>query len=181
MGLGIRLTFAGRDGMTGNRGELPRSSVAGHRSVPHRGFEGSPCGWTHPLLETERLGVRCCGVVARSRSPRRSRRARARRRRRSSAAVCRGRPSVASVGRGVAGSARRAQRRRRPGRVGGGRAGSRPSAGGARARPTRPAVEVQSRALRGSRYGTAKRPAAPARAPRPRPRASAGGAAGAFR
>src|SRR3990172_2513420 len=51
----IRLTFAGRDGMTGNRRELPRSSVAGHRSVPHRGFEGSPCGRTHPLLETERL------------------------------------------------------------------------------------------------------------------------------
>ena len=27
----IRLTFAGRDGMTGNRRELPRSKVAGHR------------------------------------------------------------------------------------------------------------------------------------------------------
>src|SRR5437868_12602096 len=43
--------------MTGNRRELPRSSVAGHRSVPHRGFEGSPCGRTHPLLETERSGA----------------------------------------------------------------------------------------------------------------------------
>src|SRR5438874_13774854 len=54
----VRLTLAGRDGMTGNRRELPRSSVAGHRPglVPHRGFEGSPCGWTHPLLEFERLG-----------------------------------------------------------------------------------------------------------------------------
>src|SRR5213592_4440974 len=41
--------------MTGNRRELPRSSVAGHRLVPHRGFEGSPCGWTHPLLQAERL------------------------------------------------------------------------------------------------------------------------------
>src|SRR5712692_1601328 len=51
----VRLTFAGRDGMTGNRRELPRSSVAGHRSVPHRWFEGSPCGRTHPLLEVERL------------------------------------------------------------------------------------------------------------------------------
>ena len=52
----IRLTFAGRDRMTGNRRELPRSSVAGHRrAVPHRGCEGSPCGWTHPLLEVERL------------------------------------------------------------------------------------------------------------------------------
>ena len=40
--------------MTGNRRELPRSSVAGHRVVPHRGFEDSPCGWAHPLLETER-------------------------------------------------------------------------------------------------------------------------------
>src|SRR6266545_2047665 len=53
----IRLTFAGRDGMTGNRRELPRSKVAGHRrAVPHRAFEGSPCGRTHPLLEVERLG-----------------------------------------------------------------------------------------------------------------------------
>jgi hypothetical protein len=42
--------------MTGNRRELPPSKVAGHReSAPHRAFEGSPCGWTHPLLETERL------------------------------------------------------------------------------------------------------------------------------
>src|SRR5439155_26104877 len=40
----------------GNRRELPRSRVAGHRLVPHSGFEGSPCGWTHPLLEVERLG-----------------------------------------------------------------------------------------------------------------------------
>lgn len=52
----IRLTFAGRDGMTGNRRELPRSSVAGHRLVPHRAFEGSPCGRAHPLLLAERLG-----------------------------------------------------------------------------------------------------------------------------
>src|SRR5205809_5756250 len=52
----IRLTFAGRDGMTGNRRELPLSSVAGHPGrVPHRGFEGSPCGRTHPLLEVERF------------------------------------------------------------------------------------------------------------------------------
>src|SRR6266498_1971779 len=52
----IRLTFAGRDGMTGNRRELPRSSVAGHRRpVPHSDVEGSPCGWAHPLLEVERL------------------------------------------------------------------------------------------------------------------------------
>ena len=37
----IRLTFAGRDGMTGNRRELPRSKVAGHRrAVPHRGCRG---------------------------------------------------------------------------------------------------------------------------------------------
>src|SRR4051812_17132487 len=69
----IRLTFAGRDRMTGNRRELPMSKVAGHRrAVPHRAFEGSPCGWTHPLLQAERLA--CFrwwgGVVARSRSPR---------------------------------------------------------------------------------------------------------------
>lgn len=32
----IRLILAGRDGMTRNRRELPRSSVAGHRMVPHR-------------------------------------------------------------------------------------------------------------------------------------------------
>ena len=45
--------------MTGNRRELPRSKLAGHRrAVPHRGCEGSPCGWTHPLLETERLDQR---------------------------------------------------------------------------------------------------------------------------
>jgi len=49
----VRLIFAGRDGSTGNRRELPRSSVAGHRPepVPHRGFEGPPCGRAHPLLE----------------------------------------------------------------------------------------------------------------------------------
>ncbi len=43
--------------MTGNRRELPRSSVAGHRPepVPHRGFEGSPCGRAHPLLEIKRV------------------------------------------------------------------------------------------------------------------------------
>jgi hypothetical protein len=52
----IRLTFAGRDGMTGNRRELPRSKVAGHRlAVPHRALEGSPCGRAHPLLEAERV------------------------------------------------------------------------------------------------------------------------------
>src|SRR5438094_3073492 len=52
----IRLTFAGRDGMTGNRRELPPSKLAGHRrAVPHRTLEGSPCGRTHPLLEAERL------------------------------------------------------------------------------------------------------------------------------
>jgi hypothetical protein len=52
----IRLTFAGRDRMKGNRRELPRSRGAGHRrAVPHRGCEGSPCGWTHPLLQAERL------------------------------------------------------------------------------------------------------------------------------
>src|SRR3954453_6135385 len=51
----IRLTFAGRDRMTGNRRELPPSKVAGHwRAVPHRACEGSPCGRTHPLLEAER-------------------------------------------------------------------------------------------------------------------------------
>ena len=50
----IRLTFAGRDGMTGVRRELPRSKVAGHRrAVPHRALEGSPCGRTHPLLKVE--------------------------------------------------------------------------------------------------------------------------------
>src|SRR5713226_7369056 len=44
--------------MTGNRRELPRSSVAGHReAVPHRGLEGSPCGRAHPLLERERHRV----------------------------------------------------------------------------------------------------------------------------
>src|SRR5262249_31318461 len=50
-------TFAGRDGMKGIRRELPRSKVAGHRPglVPDRGVEGSPCGWTHPLLEVEGL------------------------------------------------------------------------------------------------------------------------------
>jgi putative transposase len=39
------------------RRELPRSRVAGQRPepVPHRGFEGSACGWTHPLLGVERL------------------------------------------------------------------------------------------------------------------------------
>ena len=42
--------------MTGNRRELPRSKVAGHRlAVPHRALEGSPCGRAHPLLEAERL------------------------------------------------------------------------------------------------------------------------------
>ena len=53
----INLTFAGRDGMKGNRRELPLSKVAGQRPgpLPHRAFEGSPCGWTHPLLEVERL------------------------------------------------------------------------------------------------------------------------------
>ena len=52
----IRLIFAGRDRMTGNRRELPPSKVAGHRwAVPHRACEGPPCGWTHPLLEAERL------------------------------------------------------------------------------------------------------------------------------
>src|SRR5712692_11856522 len=52
----IRLTFAGRDGMTGNRRELPLSKVAGHRVVvPHRTLEGSPCGRAHPLLQAERL------------------------------------------------------------------------------------------------------------------------------
>jgi hypothetical protein len=52
----IRLTFAGRDGMSGNRRELPRSKVAGHRrAVPHRALEGSPCGRAHPLLKVERL------------------------------------------------------------------------------------------------------------------------------
>jgi len=54
----IRLTFAGRDGMTGNRRELPLSKVAGHRRwVPHRAVEGSPCGWAHPLLELGRLSL----------------------------------------------------------------------------------------------------------------------------
>src|SRR6266511_4023300 len=53
----VRLTFAGWDRMTGNRRELPPSKVAGHRqAAPHRAFEGSPCGRTHPLLEVERLG-----------------------------------------------------------------------------------------------------------------------------
>src|SRR5579859_2036339 len=42
--------------MTGNRRELPRSKVAGHRrAVPHRALEGSPCGRAHPLLKVERL------------------------------------------------------------------------------------------------------------------------------
>ena len=42
--------------MTGNRRELPRSKLAGHRrAVPHRTLEGSPCGRTHPLLEAERF------------------------------------------------------------------------------------------------------------------------------
>ena len=44
----IRLTFAGRDRMTGIRWELPLSSVAGPRrtgAVPHSVAEGSPCGW----------------------------------------------------------------------------------------------------------------------------------------
>src|SRR4051812_28283536 len=41
--------------MTGDRRELPLSMVAGHRGwVPRRSIEGSPCGWTHPLFETER-------------------------------------------------------------------------------------------------------------------------------
>jgi hypothetical protein len=55
----VRLTFAGRDGMTGIRRELPLSKVAGHRwAVPHRALEGSPCGRTHPLLQAERLDQR---------------------------------------------------------------------------------------------------------------------------
>ena len=60
----VRLIFAGRDGMRGNRRELPLSSVAGHRwwLVPHRWFEGSPCGLAHPLLETEGMVV-CSGSV----------------------------------------------------------------------------------------------------------------------
>ena len=60
-------------------------------------------------------GIRLFGVVARSRSPRRSRRARGRRRRRSSAVVCRGRPSAANADRAVADSARRARPRLRLG------------------------------------------------------------------
>jgi hypothetical protein len=52
----IRLTFAGRDRMTGIRRELPPSKVAGHpMRMPHRACEGCRCRWTHPLLETERL------------------------------------------------------------------------------------------------------------------------------
>jgi hypothetical protein len=51
----IRLIFASRNGMTGNRRGLPRSKVAGHRPrpMPHRTFEGSPCGRAHPLLAAE--------------------------------------------------------------------------------------------------------------------------------
>jgi hypothetical protein len=43
--------------MKGNRRELPPSKVAGRQLglAPHRACEGSPCGWTHPLLEAERL------------------------------------------------------------------------------------------------------------------------------
>ena len=44
--------------MTGNRRELPRSRVAGHRHTPapHRAFEGSPWVGAHPLLgEGERI------------------------------------------------------------------------------------------------------------------------------
>jgi len=45
--------------MTGNRRELPRSRLAGRRAgpVPHRGFEGPPCGRAHPLLELSRSGA----------------------------------------------------------------------------------------------------------------------------
>lgn len=54
----IRLTFAGRERMNGNRRELPLSRVAGHpMRVPHRVCEGSPCG-VHPLLEGESRRVR---------------------------------------------------------------------------------------------------------------------------
>jgi hypothetical protein len=43
--------------MKGNRRELPLSKVAGRRPglAPHRACEGCPCGWTHPLLEAERV------------------------------------------------------------------------------------------------------------------------------
>src|SRR5215211_3902119 len=54
----IRLTFAGRDRMTGNRRELPPSRVAGHpERAPHRAVEGSPCGRAHPLLGPDRSGA----------------------------------------------------------------------------------------------------------------------------
>ena len=73
----IRLTFAGRDRMTGNRRELPLSKVAGHRrGVPHRAFEGSPCGRAHPLLEAERLDQRLlsgCSVAIAQTKPASSR------------------------------------------------------------------------------------------------------------
>ena len=59
----VRLIFAGRDGMTGNRRELPRSRSAGHpRGVPHRAFEGSPCRWVHPLLQPARTHGWCSGA-----------------------------------------------------------------------------------------------------------------------
>src|SRR5437764_1975104 len=42
--------------MTGNRRELPRSKVAGHRVGPHRAVEGSPCGRDHPLPQPSWAG-----------------------------------------------------------------------------------------------------------------------------
>jgi hypothetical protein len=85
------------------------------------------------------LTITCSGVVARWRSPTRSRRDRGRRRPRSSGRACRGRPSAASAYSGALGSARHARGRARPGRASGARARTRPSAGGGRARRTRPA------------------------------------------
>src|SRR3954471_1241334 len=74
----IRLTFAGRDGMTGVRRELPRSKVAGHRrGAPHRALEGCSCGPAHPLLKVERregqLGRSGCSVAIAQMKPASSR------------------------------------------------------------------------------------------------------------
>jgi hypothetical protein len=141
----IRLTFARRDGMTGYRRELPRSSVAGHRGGgPHRRVEGSPCGWAHPLLETEgRCSRSACflsgWLVAIAQTNPASSRAQA------TTIFWWGLPRAAIRRQrlaGAVGSARHARWRRDPGRVGGGRVRNRPRAAGVPGRLDQQAPEV---------------------------------------
>lgn len=93
----VRPTSAGQDGMTGNRRELPRSSVAGHgRAAPHRCFKDSLSGRAHPAArDQERSGRGQLLLGGGSLAIAQTKPA-------SSALVCRGRPSGANVSRGAA-------------------------------------------------------------------------------